>query len=242
MKEGTYASQTFQSLPLAWNVGSKPLSGIWRKDSAPRASGLVTVAKRTRPTPRNEEWHIVQRAIAGDPDALTALFAPNSARMYRTAFSLLRNKEDAEEAVQDGLLSAYTKLRSFEGRSRFSTWLTRIVLNSALMNRRRACAHRQLSLDQIIEDGVPPWAAMADLENPDPEQNFARVENHKVLKEGMSRLPFILRSALYLQAIQDLSTREAAAVESVNISVIKSRIFRARRKLVGLLDARELNL
>jgi RNA polymerase sigma-70 factor (ECF subfamily) len=161
--------------------------------------------------PRSEEWHIVQRAIAGDPDALAALFAPNSVRMYRTAFSLLRNKEDAEDALQDGLLSAYTKLRSFQGRSRFSTWLTRVVLNSALMTRRRLYAHRELSLDQIIE-------------------------------EGMSRLPSMLRSALDLQDIQDLSTREAAAVEGVNVSVIKSRIFRARRKLVGLLDARELNL
>jgi len=242
MKETAHASQTFQSLPLVWNVGSNPISGIWPKDSVRRVSGVVSVAKRTRPVPRSEEWHIVQRAIAGDPDALAALFAPNSVRMYRTAFSLLRNKEDAEDALQDGLLSAYTKLRSFQGRSRFSTWLTRVVLNSALMTRRRLYAHRELSLDQIIENGVPPWAAMADLESPDPEQNFARVENREVLKEGMSRLPSMLRSALDLQDIQDLSTREAAAVEGVNVSVIKSRIFRARRKLVGLLDARELNL
>jgi RNA polymerase sigma-70 factor (ECF subfamily) len=238
------AVQTFGLNLPAWSANATRQSKTQQTcERVARHPGrAISVTNRKVTLRAGEEWEVVQRALRGDPDALNALFAPNSVRMYRTAFSLLRNKEDAEDALQDGLLSAYTKLRSFEGRSRFSTWLTRIVLNAALMNRRRACAHRQLSLDQIVGNGVPPWAAMADLESPDPEQNFARVENHEVLKEGMSRLPFILRSTLYLQAIQDLSTREAAAVEGVNIGVIKSRSFRARRKLVGLLDARELNL
>jgi RNA polymerase sigma-70 factor (ECF subfamily) len=185
---------------------------------------------------------LVQRALRGDPDALTALFARNSARVYRTAFSLLRNKEDAEDALQEGLLSAYTNLRSFEGRSRFSSWLTRIVINAALMNRRRLCAHRQLSLDQIVENGAQHWAAVADAETLNPEQEFARLENKEVLRKGMNQFCSILRSALYLRGIQRLSTREAAAVEGVKIGVIKSRIFRARRKLMGSLDAEDLNL
>lgn len=70
---------------------------------------------------RCTEWAIVQKAIAGDTEAQERLFARHRPRLYRTAVALLRNKEDAEDAVQDGLCKAYTNLRSFQGRSSFST-------------------------------------------------------------------------------------------------------------------------
>ena len=103
-------------------------------------SSVLMVANSDRAISSNsvyEEWVLVQQSMAGDTLSLEKLFAAHSARLYRTALSVLRNKEDAEDAVQDGLCSAYTKLGSFQGRSSFSTWLTRIVINSALMNRRR---------------------------------------------------------------------------------------------------------
>lgn len=84
-----------------------------------------------------EEWGIVQRAMAGDSEPLAALFIRERPRLYRTALAVLRNREDAEDAVQIGYLSAYRNLASFAGRSKFTTWLTRIVLNAALMNRRK---------------------------------------------------------------------------------------------------------
>jgi DNA-directed RNA polymerase specialized sigma24 family protein len=79
--------------------------------------------------PVGEEWKIVQRAIAGDCEPLAILFAHERPRLYRTAFVVLRNKEDAEDASQNGLLSAFVNLPSFQGRSTFSTWLMRVVLN-----------------------------------------------------------------------------------------------------------------
>src|SRR6267378_4001593 len=97
-----------------------------RKSSALSIHGAASVVDEAKPLPSGEERETVQHALVGDSNALTTLFARDRAKLYRTAFSLLRNKEDAEDALQDGLLSAYVNLRSFEGRSRFSTWLVRV--------------------------------------------------------------------------------------------------------------------
>src|SRR6266852_4708743 len=79
---------------------------------------------------------LIARARRGDQEALETLFARNNRALYQTALRLLGNPEDAEDALQEGLLAAYRNLRRFEGRSQFSTWLTRIVINAALMRRR----------------------------------------------------------------------------------------------------------
>ncbi len=101
-----------------------------------RAAKACAGASEARIVRDDQEWAAIQRALEGDPDALATLFLPDQARLYRSAFSLLRNKEDAEDALQNAFLSAYVSLNTFEGKSRFSTWLTRIVLNASLMNRR----------------------------------------------------------------------------------------------------------
>jgi RNA polymerase sigma-70 factor (ECF subfamily) len=184
----------------------------------------------------------VQRALAGYSDAQSTLFARDRVRLFRTAFSLLRNKEDAEDALQDGLLRAHTKLASFQGRAQFSTWLTRIVINSALMNRRSLRKHPEVSLDQILANHEQAGPPVAISEGPDPEQWLAHVENREALEKRINLLSPPLRSALHLRDIQCLSTREAAKTESIKISVLKSRIFRARKRLLTLLKAEDVNL
>src|ERR1700691_5445246 len=82
------------------------------------------------------EDHLIERGLNGDARALDSLFARNSRALYQTSLRVLGNPEDAEEALQEGLLSAYRNLPRFERRSQFSTWLTRIVINAALMRRR----------------------------------------------------------------------------------------------------------
>jgi hypothetical protein len=117
-----------------------------------------------------KEWAVVQQAIAGNAIAHEYLFARHTDRLYRIAFALLHNKEDAEDALQDGLWKAYSSLRSFQGRSSFSTWLTRIVINSALMTRRRKNLHPQASLDEIL-DGQPEKCPHGVVDpRPDPEK------------------------------------------------------------------------
>ena len=115
-----------------------------------------------KPLAAGEEQHaVVPRTLPGDSTALSLLFACERTRLYRAAFSILRNKEDAEDALQIGMLSAYTNLSSFEGRSSLATWVTRIVLNTALMNRRKQRARAQLSLDEAICDQPQTWADAA---------------------------------------------------------------------------------
>jgi RNA polymerase sigma-70 factor (ECF subfamily) len=185
----------------------------------------------------------VQRALGGDSEGLSALFTRNSVRLYRAAFSVLRSKEDAEDAMQDGLLSAYVNLRSFQGRSRFSTWLTRIVVNAALMNRRKLRAHLQFSLDEPMHGNTGNTIVAQVVDGcPDPEQFFAQVENKSAVDKTMKQLSPLLRSAIHLRDIQHYTTREAAKAEGVKLNVIKSRIFRARRSLAALIEAKDVNL
>lgn len=203
-----------------------------------RLLGLVTKAELG---PRGEEWQSVQRAIAGDSDALSALFVQNRARLYRVAFSVLRNSEDAEDALQDGLLSACLNLRRFEGRSCFSTWLTRIVLNAALMVRRRLRARPHTSLEQmsVASDSLPAsWVVDAE---PNPEQRYALTERRNLLSKGMMQLSPLLRSSLQLHYFHCLSLPEVAKREGVGVNVLKSRTWRARQQLAGLLPLGQRN-
>src|ERR1700722_1047064 len=93
------------------------------------------------------EEQLIERGLNGDARALDALFARNTRALYQTALRVLGNPEDAEAALQEALLSAYSNLRRFERRSQFSTWLTRIVINAALMRRRSKRARPAVSLD-----------------------------------------------------------------------------------------------
>src|SRR5260370_42487908 len=99
---------------------------------------------------------LIRAGEGGDEQAVEALFRRYHRPLCQTALRVLGNTEDAEDALQDGLLSAYRNLKRFEGRSQFSTWLTRIVINAALMRRRSAKARPAVSLDETPrEDELP---------------------------------------------------------------------------------------
>ena len=107
---------------------------------------------------QQSEEQLIERGLDGDARALDALFARNTRALYQTALRVLGNPEDAEEALQEGLLSAYRNLPRFERRSQFSTWLTRIVINAALMRRRSKRARPAVSLDDFVSEGELPLA------------------------------------------------------------------------------------
>ena len=159
-------------------VGPPPFaklrSGIPGRMALP-ASRPVNSPRIAGPQDRGNEWAVVQQAIAGNADAQDRLFAGHTRRLYRTVFALLNNKEDAEDALQEGLCKAFTSLRSFQGRSSFSTWLTRIVMNSALMARRRKIAHPEASLDEML-DNQPRTDCRAEssMRGPTPRDSVPR--------------------------------------------------------------------
>src|SRR6185437_10451496 len=108
------------------------------------------------------EQQLFERAVGGDKSALNQLFAQNNRALYQTALRLLGNPEDAEDALQEAMLSAYRNLGRFEGRSQFSTWLTRIVINAALMRRRSKRAHPAVSLEETGAQEIPAAERFAD--------------------------------------------------------------------------------
>jgi RNA polymerase sigma factor (sigma-70 family) len=181
--------------------------------------------------PTAEEWRLIQRALAGDPDALSPVFTRHSPKLFRAAFSLLRNKEDAEDALQEGLINAYIHLNSFQRRSLFSTWLTRIVINAALMALRRKRARPETSLDECQDGESDDWPAWVVDFRPNPEQACAAMEARQIVESHVQQLSTCLRSAFQLREMEGLSTKEARKVLDLTENVVKSRVFRARGKL-----------
>jgi RNA polymerase sigma-70 factor (ECF subfamily) len=177
------------------------------------------------------EEELIARGLEGDPLALDALFARHSRALYQTALRVLGSPEDAEEALQEGLLSAYRNLSRFERRSRFSTWLTRIVINAALMRRRSARARPTVSL----EDSVPDWETslaerFAD-EAMNPEQLYAGTELLERIRRKLTEISPLLRAAFWLREIEGLSAAEAAQVLGISRDTLKARLWRARQEL-----------
>ncbi len=187
-----------------------------------------------RQAKQNEE-QLIRKGLRGDPKALETLFARHSPKLYQAALRLLGNPHDAEDALQDGLLSAYRNLRRFEGRSQFSTWLTRIVINAALMRRRSQRLRPAVSLDDPPrEDELPLAQRLAD-HGPTPEQTYEREELRAMVRGNLEELSPLLRSAFLLREVEGLSTEEAAVRLGVSEDTLKARLWRARQQLAARL-------
>jgi len=174
---------------------------------------------------------LLRRATAGDQSALELLFARNNRGLYQTALRLLGNPEDAEDALQEGMLAAYRNLRHFEGRSQFSTWLTRIVINAALMRRRSRRTHLAVSLDETDRDEQVPAVERFPDDGPSPEEIYAGYELSERLRENLEGLSPVLRRAFELRAIAGLTADEAAKTLGVSRNTLKARLWRARHQL-----------
>jgi RNA polymerase sigma-70 factor, ECF subfamily len=181
-----------------------------------------------------EEPVLLREAIAGDQGALEILFAQHSRALFQTALRLLGNAEDAEDALQEAMLAAYRNLPRFEGRSQFSTWMTRIVINAALMRRRSKRAHPALSLDDSSEEKTPIAERFAD-GRPSPEQLYAGTELSERVKENLQTLSPLLRNAFELRELEGLSADEAARALGVSRNTLKARLWRARQQLADRL-------
>lgn len=179
----------------------------------------------------SKDWALVQRAMVGDAESQERLFAPHTSRLHRTAFAVLRNKEDAEDAVQDGLCKAFASLASFEGRSSLSTWLTSIVKNAALMALRRKKCRPEASLDELLEGESETLTHTAVDARPNPEQTCAASEIRVLIEKELRQLSPALRIALRLRTTKALSTVELGQVLGISAAAFKSRISRARRQI-----------
>src|SRR3984893_7392429 len=174
------------------------------------------------------EEKLIDLGLKGDARALDTLFTRNSRTLYQTALRVLGNPEDAEEALQEGLLSAYRNLGRFERRSQFSSWLTRIVINAALMRRRSKRARPAVSLDEVATEGELPLAERFADDGPNPEQLYAGTELGDRMNKKLAEISPLLRTAFWLREIEGLSAEEAAQVLGVSRNTLKARLWRVR--------------
>jgi RNA polymerase sigma-70 factor (ECF subfamily) len=158
-------------------------------------------------------------------------------RVFRLALRITRNAEDAEDVQQETFLKVHRKGAQFEGRSRFTTWISRIAINEALMCLRKRRGNIHVPLDDatpVIEAGLPMLQLRAVLE--DPEEAYARKELKDSLAQAIAILRPAYRSVFLLRVVGQLSTTETARILQISASAVKARMRRARGELQEMLQ------
>lgn len=180
---------------------------------------------------QSRETRLLAAAKRGRAEAFEALCQAHTARLLKTAFYITRNREDAEDALQDSLLRAFVHLKSFDERSSFSTWLTRIVINSALMIHRKSRNARQVSADELSESGEAHVHLQIPDLSPNPEQHYMERERTRVLHKAIRGLRPRIRAVVEVGQLQELPMKEAARVLDISVAAAKGRLFHARAAL-----------
>jgi RNA polymerase sigma-70 factor (ECF subfamily) len=168
---------------------------------------------------------LVAGAKMGHGNVFDELHERHRERMFRVAHSITRHREDAQDAVQESFLSAYVHLKKFDERARFSTWLTRIAINAALMKIRKNRASREVSV-QDNADGVEVRDSV-----PNPEEICARTEQKATLRDAIAKLRPTLRNVIELYDLQECSLHETAEALGISVAAAKGRLFHARAAL-----------
>ena len=177
------------------------------------------------------EAELVITAKAGSHAAFEELRKMYSDRLYQRVFSITHNCEDAEDVLQDTFLRAYRALPSFEGRSKFSSWLTRIAINSALAVLRRHRSRPEISFEQ--QPSLENDAVFLDVPNDglNPEEMFDRRQRSRAIQHAIQRLSPNLRLPLHILISQEQSIKEIAQNLGISSASVKSRLHRARKRL-----------
>jgi RNA polymerase sigma-70 factor (ECF subfamily) len=166
---------------------------------------------------------------------LEGLLSKYSPAMYRAALRKLRHPEDAEDALQEALLSASRNIAQFKGECHISTWLVAIAINAARMQLRRRMRQPSISLDNTSDDGKSFYVYEPADDRPDPEEIYRRTEMRRIVGQLTTELSTPLRNAFRLRALEGFSIQEAAGALGVTEGTLKAQYFRARTRLHTLL-------
>ena len=175
---------------------------------------------------------IVERVLRGDDALFEVIMRRYNQRLYRAARGILRDPGLAEDAIQQGYVNAYFHLNQFAGRSRFSTWLTRIVVHEAL-----ARARREATLPSAISSVPDTLVDRQRSPLPDPERQALTGELSALIEAAVDALPQGYRAVVILREMEGLTTAETADILSLGTDVVKTRLSRARRVLRASLNA-----
>ena len=204
------------------------ISGVRIMNSSMSAVKTATVIE-CGPTEMSEAA-LISMAKLGNGDAFIVLSKLHSNRILPTIYNITRNWHDAEDPLQDAMLGAFSHLKDFQGKSSFSTWLTRIAINSALMILRRKRGGYEIPLDGTDDSGDNYERSEVRSAAEDPESGLARKEREELLKDAILRLPQVLREVVEFR-LRGYSTREIAQALRISVPAVKSRIARARLTL-----------
>jgi RNA polymerase sigma-70 factor (ECF subfamily) len=182
------------------------------------------------------EKSLLAAARRGDERAIRKLIDTYSPRLYNVALRILRNSQDAEDALQETFIMALNKLDQFDGRSAFLTWIYRIAVNSSLMalRKRRSRSKKEESIEvpgfeEIKSRQLIDW-------NADPLRRVMTNEMREVMDKAIDRLPPNYRTVFVLRDLEEFSTEEAAKILGISVANVKVRLMRARLFLREALD------
>jgi len=177
------------------------------------------------------EEALVAAAKEGNESAFEILVKRYRPRIFALALRYTRVPEDAEDVVQEAFKKAFLSLCRFQGKSAFSTWLTRIAINEALMLLRRGRALREVAIDESSnEEDTTPSLEITD-PSPNPEARYLQREGAQILARAMGQLTPGVRTAIQLRELSELTSQETARRMGLTVSAIKARIFHGKRKL-----------
>lgn len=202
------------------------------------------MSARTKPRARSVsdigEAELVAGARRGEEEAIRELIRRLNPRLFRAARGILDSNAEAEEVMQEAYLSAFSNLRNFRGEARFSTWVTRIVLNAARMRRRAGHRHEEEEYDTVTEDDGNQGRILAfpasGIEQ--PEAALGRKQTRDLLEDAIAELPEEFRLVFLLREAEGMSILAIAGLLGLNPITVKTRLYRTRKRLRALLEAR----
>jgi RNA polymerase sigma-70 factor, ECF subfamily len=194
----------------------------------------MTSGPMTRMSLEESDSTLVAATKNGESQAFEFLVKRHEAKAFSVAFRITRNREDAQDVVQQSFHKAFLHLDRFQGKSSFSTWLTRIAINEGLMCLRRTRARREVSFDDVKSESADLFPPEIPDSGKNPAEIYEQLEDERILCEAMSRLSAEFRTVVCLR-LEERTVRETAEILGLGIVTLKARLFRARQKLRVLL-------
>jgi RNA polymerase sigma-70 factor (ECF subfamily) len=181
--------------------------------------------------PDEGDLTLVAAAKSGNLQAFEVLVERHEQKIFFVARRITGTREDAEDAVQQTFQKAFTHLCDFEERSSFSTWLTRIGVNEALMLLRKRRGLRETFIDDLSGNEEGTTVTQVPDSSPDPEVSYSQREREEILSWSLNELSHQTRRAIQLRELDGRSTKETARILGISVGAVKSRVFHGRRKL-----------
>ena len=195
---------------------------------------------KPRPAPDDSDLGLARAAAAGDHAAFERIMRKNNRTLFRVARAILRDDTEAEDALQAAYLGAYRNLASFQGDSKLSTWLSRIVINEAIgRSRKIARQGTSVPIDHAAEADSPVLQLVS--KEPGPEEEAMRSETRALIERHIDALPEAFRAVFMLRGVEEMTVEETAHVLGIPEATVRTRFFRARAALREAI-AREMDV